>query len=239
MWEALWQWLWLPIDASRAHGLEQNVAWHGRLMVATWGFLFPISIIITRFLKVTPRQQWPNELDNRFWFRVHVAAQVSGGVLTAFAVWLVWSPGSEGNLPWLHRLCGWSVVSLYCAQFIGGIARGTRGGMDEPAPDGSIHGDHFDMTTRRVIFEYAHKTLGYTSIVLAAMAMLLGLWITNAYIWMWLGLFGWWCFSITVYAALQRKGMALDTYQAIWGPDPNLPGNQRKPIGFGIQRRNG
>jgi hypothetical protein len=37
--------------------------------------------------------------------------------------------------------------------------------------------------------------------------------------------------------SLQRAGRCIDTYQAIWGLDPDLPGNRRRPIGFGIVRR--
>ena len=35
---------------------------------------------------------------------------------------------------------------------------------------------------------------------------------------------------------LQRRGRAIDTYQAIWGPGAEHPGNQRKPIGWGIRQ---
>jgi len=239
MWDTLWLWLLTPIDLSRLHVIDFATAWHGRLMVGTWGLLFPVSIIITRFMKTTPNQRWPEELDNRFWFRTHVMAQLAGGAATAIAVWLIWSPGSEGTMSWLHRLCGWSVVTLYCTQVIGGLVRGSRGGPDEPAADGSLHGDHYDMTPRRVAFEIAHKTLGYLSLLLAFVAMLLGMWIANAPHWMWLGLLSWWSLAAIVYGTCQRRGMALDTYQAIWGTDPTLPGNCRKPIGPGIRRRTG
>ena len=54
----------------------------------------------------------------------------------------------------------------------------------------------------------------------------------NAPIFLWLVLGGWWALLILGFAYLQRMGKALDTYQAIWGPDPELPGNQREPIAF-------
>ncbi len=39
-----------------------------------------------------------------------------------------------------------------------------------------------------------------------------------------------------VFVVLQRAGRCIDTYQAIWGLDPSLPGNRRRPIGLGIVR---
>ena len=236
MFDLVWQWLLTPIDTSVPHIIDFQTAWHGRLMVGAWGLLFPVSILITRFMKITPGQKWPEQLDNRFWFKVHVTAQLAGGVAMAVAVWLIWSEGSDKTMHWLHRMCGWSVVTLYVAQVVGGAVRGSRGGPEWPAPDGSWHGDHYDMTRRRVIFEIAHKSLGYLSLALAFVAMVLGLWISTAPHWMWLGLFGWWGLAAIIYAACQKRGMALDTYQAIWGPDPSLPGNCRKPIGIGIRR---
>jgi len=86
------------------------------------------------------------------------------------------------------------------------------------------------------VFEIAHKALGYLSLLLAFVAMLLGMWIANVPYWMWVGLVVWWTIAVIVYGRCQKRGMALDTYQAIWGTDPNLPGNCRKPIGPGIKR---
>jgi hypothetical protein len=42
---------------------------------------------------------------------------------------------------------------------------------------------------------------------------------------------------VAAFAVLQIRGRAVDTYQAIWGPDLDLPGNRMKPIGFGVRRR--
>jgi hypothetical protein len=38
-----------------------------------------------------------------------------------------------------------------------------------------------------------------------------------------------------VWVTLQRRGLAVDTYQAIWGPDPQHPGNATPP-GWGMNR---
>ena len=44
---------------------------------------------------------------------------------------------------------------------------------------------------------------------------------------MWLALIMWWITIVCLFFILQKRGMAVDTYQAIWGPDPRHPGNQR------------
>ena len=54
---------------------------------------------------------------------------------------------------------------------------------------------------------------------------------------MWLVLAVWWTLLIILFVALQRHGMSLDTYQAIWGNDERHPGNRMKPIGWGVKRR--
>ena len=87
------------------------------------------------------------------------------------------------------------------------------------------------------IFEHVHKSTGYLLILLATAAILSGLWVANAPVWMWIALAAWWCVQILVFAWLQRSGYAVDTYQAIWGPDSRHPGNGMKPIGWGIRRR--
>jgi hypothetical protein len=53
---------------------------------------------------------------------------------------------------------------------------------------------------------------------------------------MWLGLGLWWIGLAGLSIVLQRDGRAIDTYQAIWGPDTRHPGNARRPIGIGVVR---
>ena len=82
-----------------------------------------------------------------------------------------------------------------------------------------------------------HKSPGYAGLAVAAAAIVTGLWTANGPRWMWLALALWWACLVAAFAGLQRRGRALDTYQAIWGPDPRHPGNARRPIGWGIRRR--
>jgi hypothetical protein len=64
-------WLAAPISGSIDHSIAVQVAWHGRLMVLAMGLLTPPLIIVARFFKVTPGQDWPRQLDNPFWFIAH------------------------------------------------------------------------------------------------------------------------------------------------------------------------
>ena len=115
---------------------------------------------------------------------------------------------------------------------LGGWLRGSKGGPTDP----QLRGDHFDMTPRRIAFERAHKTLGYAALAAAAAAIGLGLFVSDAPRWMPAVLGVFWAALAVAVVRPQREGRCVDTYQAIWGPDPRLPGNGRAPIGVGIRR---
>ena len=65
---------------------------------------------------------------------------------------------------------------------------------------------------------------------------LLGLKLVDAPRWIPLLLGLWWLGLVLLAWQLQRRGCNIDTYQAIWGPDPTHPGNRLKPIGWGVTR---
>jgi hypothetical protein len=125
-----------------------------------------------------------------------------------------------------HRL---TIAAIGWLQVIGGWLRGTKGSPTTP-------GDHYDMTRRRLLFEATHKHLGWLALPLVILATSIGLFLADAPRWMALILGFWWLLLIAAFAMLQRSGLCIDTYQAIWGPDPVHPGNQRKPIGWGVVR---
>lgn len=235
--EWLPEWLFVSLDTSRLHVIGTEISWHARLMVATWSFLIPFGIISARFFKIMPKQTWPEELDNRLWWISHLSFQYLGGVMMLVALWLVWSvAGSYENSFW-HKWLGWLTIALCGSQYLSGWFRGSKGGPAEVARTGTIRGDHFDMTKRRNLFEYVHKSMGYICLFISWFTTVLGIWMVNAPVWMWIFLVIWWVFVIVVFSSLQRAGKAYDTYQAIWGDDPQLPGNQQKPIGLGIVRK--
>jgi hypothetical protein len=237
------QWLLTPASGMSEHHLDASVAWHGRLMTLAWLVLVPVSVIIARFCKVTPRQDWPNALDNPFWFIWHrrIGYGAAAIMLAALAA-IAWFKGGRFDWGTAHALAGWLLIAVGVAQITGALLRGTHGGPVNPftrqtLPPEQWHGDHYSMTRRRILFEYIHKYTGYAALPVIVIAVLSGLDLADAPRWMWIGagllLLGF----LAVFAVLQARGRCLDTYQAIWGLDPNLPGNARaRPVGFGILR---
>ncbi len=222
------EWLLASIDPNRDHYIDGLISWHSRLMVLAWGILIPAGALIARCFKVLPGQDWPNELDNKFWWRSHLVLQISGGFLMIGGLFLALVSQDGYVASWFHRAAGWAIIILVAIQFLSGWLRGTKGGPTEPAPDGSFSGDHYDMTLRRLIFERVHKTLGYVLIFVGAAAILAGLWVVNAPVWMWLALAAYWAGLIVLAVTWQARGRTIGTYQAIWGPDEIHPGNRRK-----------
>ncbi|GIT89710.1 hypothetical protein JANAI62_08050 [Jannaschia pagri] len=220
-------WLLSPIDASRAHDLGFHLSWHGRAMVLAWGVLVPTGVIAARFFKVLPRQKFPETVDNRVWWRTHLGAQISALVMMAVGLYLVLAAperaSSITSSAWLHRALGWAVLWLGILQAGSGVFRGSKGG---PTDKRSLRGDHYDMTPRRLAFEAMHKGSGYAALILSMLAVLSGIWQSNAPIWMWIVLPLWWVLLATLFVLFQRRGMVVSTYEAIWGPDPNHPGNR-------------
>lgn len=230
----MWEWLLAPVDPGRAHEVGVAVSWHARSMVLGWGVLAPVLVLFARFFKVLPGQDWPRELDSQLWWRAHWMGQT--GVLCLSVIGLVLVlPTDLGQLA-LHQQLGYAVLALLLVQVGLGVFRGSKGGPTAPAPDGSMHGHHYDMTLRRRGFEVLHKCLGYSILALAMVTILAGLWDANGPRWMWLCLSIWWAGLVVAFAMLQARGMAIDTYQAIWGDDPAHPGNQMKHPGWGVRR---
>jgi len=230
------EWLLAPMDAVSAHDVSGPLSWHARAMVLAWGILVPIGIITARYFKILPFQDWPRELDSHGWWNTHRVCQYGAFGMMLIGFWIIlWSPPVQTK-PGPHAFLGWTVLALGLVQVAGGILRGTNGGPTDAARDGTTNGDHFDMTPRRLLFVYVHKTICYLALGLAIVTILFGLWQANAPNWMWLTLILWWGALALASIALQWRGRAIDTYQAIWGPDPSLPGNRCKPIGFGIAR---
>jgi len=227
-------WLLAPIDASRAHDVSVAVSWHARSMVAAWGVLAPLAVLVARFFKILPGQDWPRDLDNQFWWRSHWMGHVGVLALTALGFSLVLPLNVSGVK--LHNVLGLLLLAMMVVQILLGLYRGSKGGPTAPAPDGSLRGHHYDMTPWRLRFEALHKSLGYAALALAVIVILTGLWSANAPVWMWLALGLWWAGLIATFVAMQKRGMAVDTYQAIWGDDPAHPGNQRPDPGWGVRR---
>lgn len=227
-------WLLASIDPSRAHEVSVAVSWHARLMLLAWGIFAPLAVLAARFFKIMPGQDWPHELDNRVWWNCHWMGQTAVAVLSVVALLLVLP--TDFSTAGLHNWLGTALLGLLLVQVLLGVFRGSKGGPTAPAPDGSPRGHHYDMTTWRLTFEVAHKIIGYLALGLAIIVILTGLWKTNAPVWMWIVLWVWWSCLVGAFIVFQRRGMAVDTYQAIWGPEPSHPGNRLPPPGWGMRR---
>lgn len=227
-------WLLAPLDPSRAHEVGAAVSWHARSMVLAWGFIAPLAVLIARYFKIMPGQDWPRELDNQTWWRCHWMGQTIVVLITVVAIVIV-MPADLKSLD-AHTGVGYGVLFALLAQVLLGIFRGSKGGPTSPDENGSVRGHHYDMTPRRKTFETWHKSLGYLTLLLAMLAIFLGLWKANGPNWMWLCLACWWLALIIAFIVLQKRGRAVDTYQAIWGDDPIHPGNSAPTPGWGVRR---
>lgn len=225
-----------PIDISREHNIDAMMSWHARLMILAWGVIAPTSVFVTRYLKILPWQDWPRELDSQVWWRCHWMSQSSAIILSVLGISLVIGGSENWSTAFLHAVLGYCVLALGVLQLTLGINRGSKGGPTDPAPDGSLHGDHYDMTRRRLVFEKLHRVFGYLVLIIATITILTGMWIANALVWMWLAIIMYWAVLICATLYLQHKGWAFDTYQAIWGADSKLPGNKLPRQGWGTNR---
>jgi hypothetical protein len=224
-------WLLLPISGAAQHTLPANIAWHGRVMVLAWGLIVPLCVLGARYWKITPGQRWPEQLDHKAWWRAHLFGQLAGAALTVVGVSLV---ARNTSALAFHGLMGWTIVVLAAWQVLHGLLRGSKGGPT----DAQLRGDHYDMTPRRLLFERAHKALGWLALALSIAAIVSGLLHADAPRWM-LGMIGlWWMLLLVLGLRWQRAGRCIDTYQAIWGTSLKHPGNAsaRQPIGWRVKR---
>ena len=227
------RWWLSPLSGASSHTLDTAVIWHARFMVLAWAVLLPLGAIAARYFKVTPRQDWPRQVDNRAWWHAHRSFQYLGVALMLAGAALAWKVGTQSSRVALwHGYFGWSVVTLGVLQILSAWARGSKGGPTEP----QLRGDHYDMTRHRLWFEALHKGAGWLAVVLAIVTVTLGLIAADAPRWMPFTLALWWLGLLALGWHLERAGRCIDTYQAIWGPDMKHPGNQRSSNGWRMRR---
>ena len=207
--QTIFNWLLLPLSGVSVHDIAPLVAWHARLMVLAWSVLIPLGVLAARFYKVTPKQDFPAELDNPLWWHSHRALQYTGVSLSVLAALFI----AKWQLASWHAICGYVLMALGLLQVMGALLRGSKGGPT----DTEMRGDHYDMTRQRRIFEWLHKRVGYSALALTILTTSLGLAMADAPRWMALALGLWWFLLVGIFVVLQRKGRAVDTYTAIWG----------------------
>ena len=229
-------WLLSPLSGAAQQPIAAWAMWHARCMVLGWGLLLPLGVLAARFYKVTPRQPWPQVLDNPAWWHAHRGLQWAGIGVMSLGAALAWQQASAATpLARLHGTAGWVLVVAGWLQIAGGLARGSKGGPSAA----TLRGDHYDMSPQRIAFERLHKALGWAALLAAVGVIALGLVLADAPRWMALLLGAWWLALAGGFTHLQRRGRCIDTYQAIWGPDPRHPGNHLAPIGWGVRRPRG
>jgi hypothetical protein len=215
--QLIFSWWMLPLSGTATHDIAPLVAWHARFMVLAWSVLIPLGVLAARFFKVTPRQDFPAQLDNPLWWHAHRALQYTGVALALIAVGLIgWMNASFHAKNW-HSIFGYTLLALGLLQIVGAHLRGTKGGPTDAAKGLPLEGDHYNMTRRRRIFEYIHKRVGYAALALTVLTTALGLALADAPRWMALVILLWWLLLILLFAVLQKRGRAVDTYTAIWG----------------------
>jgi len=234
MFSYIYQWLITPLSGALSHEISTAISWHGRLMVLAWAVLLPLGVVIARFFKIWPRQDFPNKLDHQGWWISHQILQYSGLILMLIGLIFVIKQrqiNAEHTFYTVHQILGYVVVVIGIMQALSGLLRGSKGGPT----DKKLRGDHFDMTKRRIIFEFIHKLLGYFVILLSCLAIYSGLVLADAPRWMFLIIIMWWLLLLGIFMWLQKQGRAIDTYQAIWG-DVDNAANKISAIGLGIKK---
>ena len=226
-------WLLTPLSGASRHGIQGWEAWHGRLMVLAWTVLLPVGALVARFGKVPRQALWPAQLDRQAWWQTHRAVQSSGiAVMSVAAGVALLHASRSGRAATIHHVLGWIVVAVGWTQGLSALLRGTKGGPTDVV----LRGDHYDMTRRRVAFEWLHKSLGWLVLPAVWAATAYGLLLADAPRWMPIVIALWWAAWLAAFVALQRSGRCVDTYQAIWGDAGDHPGNARRPIGWGVVR---
>jgi hypothetical protein len=168
----LMQWLLAPISGAAHHEIAPWAFWHARLMVLAWAILLPLGVLVARFFKIMPGQDWPAVRDNKTWWHAHRVLQYGGMALMLAGIGLAWgnARGVSQAAAW-HAILGWGVLGLGLMQLASAWARGSKGGPT----DVRLRGDHYDMTPGRVAFESVHKAGGYAAILLSIATIILGL----------------------------------------------------------------
>lgn len=208
---------------------------HGLLMASAWLALLPAGVLIARFFKVTKNQDWPNELDNQFWWHAHRWLNYGGITLATLGIIVIWTTLDGLRFTGWHGWLGLATFALGWLQVVSAWMRGSKGGPTEagadPADPTTWRGDHFDMTPRRRRFEAWHKQAGYLALALSVPTAWLGLAMIGAPIWLqalpWLSA----AVFLLLFYRLTREGRWIDTHEAIFGPDmppSSQPDRQKK-----------
>ncbi|MFC6672722.1 DOMON domain-containing protein [Marinobacterium aestuariivivens] len=204
------------IDINLASGglREPGTGWvlwlHAVVMLLTWGLVVPLIVLVARYFKVTKGQRFPRNLDNRFWWLVHLHGNVAVVVSSWLVVGGLWVSFSGPELDSLHAKLGILLLCLGIWQLSWGIGRGTKGGPSgkgaDPDKPETWRGDHYDMTWRRRLFESVHKASGYLALILTLPTVLSGMFEFRAGWLLILGYLGWVLLLVFIFRAYSLRG---------------------------------
>jgi len=237
----------MMLDVDRSHipteiyfdflGRTIPIHWsyHAILMAGIWIVLVPLCIITIRYGKPKPtafgiREEIRLRNGAWWWFSVHkfgfyLAIGLSlAGAIVALTV----SRGFSGSI---HSVFGATTVILGCLQIISAWLRGTHGGRyyfkADPKDPATWHGDHFDMTPRRRLFEAYHKTAGYFAGFFAVGAVASGLMQYPVPMLAEAILIVAFC-ALVLCIVLEHRGLRYDGYRAAFGTNPDNPYNKAR-----------
>src|SRR5690606_1573231 len=123
----LWFWLTDPLRGDTFIELAEPTRLHGLLMALAVGVLLPLSVLLARYFKILPRQDWPRELSRRFWWSSHLAFVYCATVAAAAAMVLVVMarPENSDHAAHGHAWIGWVSIALLLALLVNGWQRGS------------------------------------------------------------------------------------------------------------------
>ena len=204
------------------------MAAHGAMMLTAWGLLIPAGGVVARYFEVMPGQDFPRVHNVLTWWDWHRGLQYGGTALATAALGVILSE-TGGRADTWHGRFGLVVMASAWLQILSGWLRGSRGGptdttLQDPA---RWRGDHYDMTPRRIAFERWHKTVGWATLLLAAVTMLLGAGLVGAPGWLVAVIGGLQAAAVLALIDGVLRGRWVDTYAALWGTETRHPGNRR------------
>ena len=215
--------------------IEIHWNYHAYLMTFVWIVLVPLFILIIRFGKPRPTATGLHRkvaIYNKewWWFSSHkyglgtaMALSVAGGVVAVTV--------SQGYSGTVHATFGLLAITLGIIQVVAGAVRGKHGGKNyytaKPDDPATWFGDHYNMTTRRRIFEAWHKNAGYFAAFCALAAVASGLmqYPIPAMKWLLVSLI---LVVLCVAAYCDYIGIRHDGYRAAHGTDPEAPYNKAR-----------
>lgn len=242
-------WLTDPMRGGLPLALSEAARLHGLLTTLAAGVLMPLGVLLARYFKILPGQDWPRELDRRLWWVAHLGIAYAAAIVFLVGIVIIvfemggLEDGEDAveHLTHAHAWFGWLSLAMLAAIFINGWQRGTVGGPGKPAPGtlGPLHGvagDHYDMTARRRWFERTHKLIGYLLLAELVACVITGLWYVNAPRGALVSLCAWWVMLLLFALRWERQGRCVDGYQAKWGPAMEHHGNRIPELGWGVRR---